>query len=138
MSEKRVIGFIGSNNQYIIKEIVYFVFRIRCGKLCSHHSYNSTPFYKWLVHGNNEILKSKPYDFETINFLHSFSIAAISETSLNSTVSNCEIIDPSFYTIFRCDPVFPNINITRGGGLCVAIFSTLCPINLKSISITIL
>lgn len=79
-------------------------------------------------------INSKLHDIYHESTCHSFAILAITETWLSNSVADGEIFDTNFYSVFRCDRDFENVNLVRGGGVCLGIESTLTPIslNLKS------
>lgn len=52
-----------------------------------------------------------------------FSIIAITETWLNSTVNSVEFFHTHKYTVYRCDGNFSDTNTTRGGGVALEINS---------------
>ena len=60
-----------------------------------------------------------------------YSVIAITESWLESGVNNCELFDPNKFAVYRCDRDFINTNCSRGGGVMLAIDSSLCSADLK-------
>lgn len=65
------------------------------------------------------------------SILSEYSIIAVTETWLNSSVADSEIFDTSKYTVLRCDRDFANTHLSRGGGVCIAVKNCLKPIDLS-------
>lgn len=81
-------------------------------------------------------LNTKLSEMYQESFFHRFSVIAISETWLSGNVSDAEIFDTSFYSVFRCDRDFANTNLSRGGGVCLAVSTEYHPVDLKLKNIT--
>lgn len=68
--------------------------------------------------------------FITIN-TSTYSVLDITGSRLDSGVNVTELVDSSNYSIIRCDRNFASTQLTRGGGVMLAIDSSLNVIDLK-------
>lgn len=76
-------------------------------------------------------VKSKATILLNTSTASAYSVIAITETWLDNSINNEEIFDCNRYTVYRCDRDFENTHYSRGGGVAIAIDSTLFTLDLK-------
>lgn len=85
---------------------------------------SSSPTSVSIYYQNARGLKSKTHSFYTSSCESNFDIIVITETWLDDSVSNSEIV-PSYYNMVRADRKFAMVDRSTGGGVFIALSSSI-------------